>query len=300
MRVSSTSRKLSWDNFSGFFYILPPVIIIVILIIVPIIYAVDLSLLSVHLIKPTVKFVGLYNFIKVFKNKAFHQIFFNSMRWISLGTLGTILIGLGLGLFLNLEFKLNSLVRGVIFIPWIMPEVCVAFAWRWMLNSEMGVVNEVLMRLHLISEYVPWLAEKRMVLYVCLFVAMWRIYPFIGLMILATLHAIPKELYEAGQIDGTNFWQKFIFLTIPQLRYALVIGGLLTIIWLMNSFTTVFIMTEGGPLHYSEILPVLIYKTAFQSYRLSRAAAISLINFVILLIFSLIYLQVFRKHWRAT
>jgi len=300
MRVLSTSKKLSWDNFSGFFYILPPVIIIVIFIIVPIIYAVDLSLLSVHLIKPTVKFVGGYNFIKVLKSKTFHQIFFNSMRWISLGTLGTILIGLGLGLFLNLEFKLNSLVRGIIFIPWIMPEVCVAFAWRWMLNSEMGVVNEVLMRLHLIPGYVPWLAEKGMVLYVCLFVAVWRIYPFIALMILATLHAIPKELYEAGQIDGTNFWQKFIFLTIPQLRYALTIGGLLTIIWLMNSFTTVFIMTEGGPLHYSEILPVLIYKTAFQSYRLSRAAAISLINFVILLIFSLIYLQAFRKHWRVT
>jgi len=300
MRAVSRSRKLIWSNLSGFLYILPPVVIIVVLILVPIIYAIDLSLLNVHLIKPTVKFVGLYNFIKVFKSKTFHQIFFNSMRWISFGTLGTILIGLGLGLFLNLEFRLNSLVRGLIFIPWIMPEVCVAFAWRWMLNSEMGVVNEVLMRLNLIPGYIPWLAEKSIVLYVCLFVAMWRIYPFIALMILATLHAVPKELYEAGQIDGTNLWQKFVFLTLPQLRYALIIGGLLTIIWLMNSFTTVFIMTEGGPLHYSEILPVLIYKTAFQSYRLSRAAALSLINFLILLIFSLIYLQAFRKHWRTT
>jgi len=222
------------------------------------------------------------------------------MRWIGFGVLGTLLIGLGLGLFLNLEFRFNSLIRGLIFIPWIMPEVCVAFAWRWMLNSEMGVINEILKRLNLISNYVAWLAEPRMVLYVCLFVAIWRIYPFIALMILATLHGIPKELYEAGAIDGANFWQRFWYLTFPQLRYALTIGALLTIIWLMNSFTTVFIMTEGGPLHYSEILPVLIYKTAFQSYRLSRAAAISMINFTLLLIFSLIYLWVFRKQWRGS
>ncbi|MCD6256966.1 sugar ABC transporter permease [Candidatus Aerophobetes bacterium] len=274
--------------------------IILVFIIIPIFYAIDLSFYNVHLIKPRIKFIGLRNYLYLFRNSTFWEIFYNSIRWIGFGVLGTLLIGLGLGLFLNLEFRFNSLVRGLIFIPWIMPEVCVAFAWRWMLNSEMGVINEILKRLNLISNYVAWLAEPRMVLYVCLFVAIWRIYPFIALMILATLHGIPKELYEAGAIDGANFWQRFCYLTFPQLRYALTIGALLTVIWLMNSFTTVFIMTEGGPLHYSEILPVLIYKTAFQSYRLSRAAAISMINFTLLLIFSLIYLWVFRKQWRGS
>jgi multiple sugar transport system permease protein len=296
-QTKKSPRRLA-KNLSGYLYILPPVVIIVVLIIIPIIFAAELSLFNVHLIKPRVKFVGLANFVKLWQDPTFHLIFFNSMRWIGFGVLATVLIGLGLGLFLNLEFRLNSMVRGLIFIPWIMPEVCAAFAWRWMLNSEMGVINEVLARLHIISRYVAWLAQPNLVLYVCLFVAVWRIYPFICLMILATLHGIPKELYEAGQIDGTNTWQKFLYLTFPQLRYALVIGGLLTIIWLMNSFTTVFIMTEGGPLHYSEILPVLIYKTAFQYYRLSRAAAISLVNFVILLIFSLVYLRFFRGQWR--
>lgn len=297
MRSSYTNLT---RTFSSYLYILPPVVIILVFIIIPIFYAIDLSFYNVHLIKPRVRFVGLKNYLYILHNSTFWEIFYNSMRWIGFGVLGTLLIGLGLGLFLNLEFRFNSLVRGLIFIPWIMPEVCVAFAWRWMLNSEMGVINEILKRLNLISNYVAWLAEPRMVLYVCLFVAIWRIYPFIALMILATLHGIPKELYEAGAIDGANFWQRFWYLTFPQLRYALTIGALLTIIWLMNSFTTVFIMTEGGPLHYSEILPVLIYKTAFQSYRLSRAAAISMINFSLLLIFSLIYLWVFRKQWRGS
>ncbi|HDN85082.1 MAG TPA: sugar ABC transporter permease [Candidatus Aerophobetes bacterium] len=297
MRSSYTNLT---RTFSSYLYILPPVVIILVFIIIPIFYAIDLSFYNVHLIKPRVRFVGLKNYLYILHNSTFWEIFYNSMRWIVFGVLGTILIGLGLGLFLNLEFRFNSLIRGLIFIPWIMPEVCVAFAWRWMLNSEMGVINEILKRLNLISNYVAWLAEPRMVLYVCLFVAIWRIYPFIALMILATLHGIPKELYEAGAIDGANFWQRFWYLTFPQLRYALTIGALLTIIWLMNSFTTVFIMTEGGPLHYSEILPVLIYKTAFQSYRLSRAAAISMINFTLLLIFSLIYLWVFRKQWRGS
>ncbi|RLE12843.1 hypothetical protein DRI96_03910 [Candidatus Aerophobetes bacterium] len=297
MRSSYTNLT---RTFSSYLYILPPVVIILVFIIIPIFYAIDLSFYNVHLIKPRVRFVGLKNYLYILHNSTFWEIFYNSMRWIGFGVLGTLLIGLGLGLFLNLEFRFNSLIRGLIFIPWIMPEVCVAFAWRWMLNSEMGVINEILKRLNLISNYVAWLAEPRMVLYVCLFVAIWRIYPFIALMILATLHGIPKELYEAGAIDGANFWQRFWYLTFPQLRYALTIGALLTIIWLMNSFTTVFIMTEGGPLHYSEILPVLIYKTAFQSYRLSRAAAISMINFTLLLIFSLIYLWVFRKQWRGS
>ena len=297
MRSSYTNLT---RTFSSYLYILPPVVIILVFIIIPIFYAIDLSFYNVHLIKPRVRFVGLKNYLYILHNSTFWEIFYNSVRWIAFGVLGTVLIGLGLGLFLNLEFRFNSLIRGLIFIPWIMPEVCVAFAWRWMLNSEMGVINEILKRLNLISNYVAWLAEPRMVLYVCLFVAIWRIYPFIALMILATLHGIPKELYEAGAIDGANFWQRFWYLTFPQLRYALTIGALLTIIWLMNSFTTVFIMTEGGPLHYSEILPVLIYKTAFQSYRLSRAAAISMINFTLLLIFSLIYLWVFRKQWRGS
>jgi len=286
------------QNLFQYFYILPPVIIIITFIIIPIFYAVDLSFYSVHLIRPVVKFVGVENFRQILKDNTFWEIFSNSIRWIGFGTLGTLLIGLGIGLFLNLEFRLNSLVRGLIFIPWIMPEVCVAFAWRWMLNSEMGVVNEILRVLKLISQYIAWLANPNMVLYVCLFVAIWRIYPFIALMILATLHGIPRELYEAGAVDGANLWQRFYYLTLPQLRFALTIGALLTIIWLMNSFTTVFIMTEGGPRHSSEILPVLIYKTAFQAYRLSRASALSLINFSILLIFSLIYLWVFRKQWR--
>lgn len=297
MRSSYTNLT---RTFSSYLYILPPVVIILVFIIIPIFYAIDLSFYNVHLIKPRVRFVGLKNYLYILHNSTFWEIFYNSVRWIAFGVLGTVLIGLGLGLFLNLEFRFNSLIRGLIFIPWIMPEVCVAFAWRWMLNSEMGVINEILKRLNLISNYVAWLAEPRMVLYVCLFVAIWRIYPFIALMILATLHGIPKELYEAGAIDGANFWQRFWYLTFPQLRYALTIGALLTIIWLMNSFTTVFIMTEGGPLHYSEILPVLIYKTAFQSYRLSRAAAISMINFTLLLIFSLIYLWAFRKQWRGS
>jgi len=292
------SAKIT-KTFPQYFYILPPVIVIVVFIIIPILYAIDLSFYNVHLIKPRVNFVGLENYLRILQSNTFQEIFYNSMRWMGFGVLGTLLIGLGLGLFLNLEFRFNSLVRGLIFLPWIMPEVCVAFAWRWMLNSEMGVINEILKRLNLISRYVAWLADPKIVLYVCLFVAIWRIYPFITLMILATLHGIPRELYEAGAIDGANFWQRFCYLTFPQLRYALTIGALLTIIWLMNSFTIVFIMTEGGPLHYSETLPVLIYKMAFQSYRLSRAAAVSMINFTLLLIFSLIYLWVFRKQWRG-
>lgn len=295
MRGSSTKTA---RTLSQYFYILPPVIVIVVFIIIPIFYAINLSFYNVHLIKPRVNFVGLKNYLRIFGDETFWEIFYNSMRWIGFGALGTLLIGLGLGMFLNLEFRFNSVVRGLIFIPWIMPEVVVAFAWRWMLNSEMGVVNEILKRLNLISRYVPWLAEPNIVLYVCLWVAIWRIYPFISLMILGALHGIPRELYEAGAIDGANYWQSFCHLTLPQLRYALTIGLLLTMIWLMNSFTTVFIMTEGGPLHYSEILPVLIYKMAFQAFRLSRAAALSMINFGILLVFSSLYLWVFRKHWR--
>jgi len=294
------SLSVHLRELSNYLYVLPPVIIVAIFIIIPIFYATQLSFYNIHLIKPRVKFVGLANFAYLLKSRVFHQIFFNSLRWVGFGTVATIMIGLGLGLFLNLEFRFNSIVRGLIFIPWIMPEVCVAFAWRWMLNSEMGIINEILTKIHLLPQYVAWLADPKMVLYVCLFVAIWRIYPFISLMILATLRGIPKELYEAGHIDGADTWQRFFYLTLPQLRYALVIGSLLTAIWLMNSFTTVFIMTEGGPGHYSEILPVLIYKTAFQSYRLSRAASISIVNFLILLVFSLIYLQVFRKQWRTT
>jgi multiple sugar transport system permease protein len=289
------------DVLYAYSFVIPALIIIGIFVLVPVINGVILSLQNVYLIKDVpLEFVGLDNFAKLFAGEdVFLIAAINTVIWSVAGTALTLLLGLFLGLVLNVEFKLTWLVRSLMLIPWILPDVVVATEWKWMFNTEMGIVNQTLVDAGIIQRIsdIQWLSSPDMALFTCILIQVWRLAPLVGLMVLATLQGIPREHYEAADVDGASSTNKFIHITLPNLLYVAIFGTLLTLIWLFNSFGIVFITTEGGPIHATEIFATLIYKISFQNYKLSEGAALGTINFIILFIISVSYLVLIRRRW---
>ncbi|MGA2238009.1 MAG: sugar ABC transporter permease [Candidatus Bathyarchaeia archaeon] len=288
------------DILYAYSFVLPALIIIGIFILVPVVNGVILALQNVYLIvaRP-LAFVGLQNFVTLFGDEVFWIAAVNTLIWTVVGTALTMLLGIFLGLVLNVEFKLTWLVRGLMLLPWILPDVVVATEWKWMLNTEMGIANQMLVNvgiIHKISD-IQWLSSPNLALLTTILIQVWRLSPLVGLLVLATLQGIPREHYEAAEVDGASSANKLIHITLPNLLYVVIFGTLLTMIWLFNSFGIVFISTEGGPIHATEIFATLIYKICFQDYKLSVGAALGTINFIVLFVISVAYLLVIRRRW---
>jgi multiple sugar transport system permease protein len=164
----------------------------------------------------------------------------------------------------------------------------VAFVWRWILDPRpSGVLNDVLLKLGLIDLPIAYLAERGLALLIVIIFESWRYFPFAMLMILARLQAIDETLYEAAEVDGANTWAKFLYITLPELRYVLGALFLLRLMWTFNKFDDIFLLTGGG--FGTKVLPVLTYEFSFRLFDFGRGASTAMILLVILIVFMVIY-----------
>jgi len=209
-------------------------------------------------------------------------------------TILTMVIGLIASLLLNQKFRLRGLTRSIFLAPYVAPIVSVAFVWRWILDPRpSGVLNDILMRLGLIDLPKAYLATRGLALILMIFFQAWRYFPFAMLMILARLQAIDGTLYEAAEVDGANTWQKFLFITIPELRYVLGAIFLLRLIWTFNKFDDIYLLTNGG--YGTNVLPVLTYQFSFKLFNFGVGAAAAMILLVVLAIFMALYIGIVMK-----
>ena len=169
-----------------------------------------------------------------------------------------------------------------------------ATIWLWLLEPQFGVVNFLLRALGVVDAPVAWLGEPRLAFASVVMVDVWRGVPFVMLLMLAGLQTIPQDQYEAASIDGANAWQRFRFVTLPNLKYLLVVASTLDIINTIRHYDIIGVMTGGGPAGATEVLPVLLYNTAFRGNRFGDAAAIGVALLAIVLAFSLVYLRITR------
>jgi len=247
------------------------------------------------------EFVGLENYYKVINDYAFKFKTWNSMGaaltsivYSVASTTVTVFLGLIAALLLNRKFKWRGIFRAAFLFPYVAPIISVAFVWRWMLSPRMsGIVNDVLLRMGAISEPLSFLSTRGLALLIVITFTAWRYFPFAMLMILSRLQAIDETLYESAAVDGANRWQKFRFITLPQLR--LVIGAvfMLRLIWTFNKFENIFLLTGGG--YGTGVLPILTYQFSFESYNFGKGAATAMILFGILLVFLALYWGLFVR-----
>ncbi|MCG3209773.1 MAG: Inner membrane ABC transporter permease protein YcjO [Anaerolineae bacterium] len=205
-------------------------------------------------------------------------------------TVLTVMVGLAAALLLNQPFRARGLSRAIFLFPYVAPIVSVAFVWRWMLDPKpSGVINYLLMEASLIDRPVAWLATRGWALVLVIIFEAWRYFPFAMLMILARLQAVDSTLYEAAKVDGANAWQRFLNITLPELRYVIGAIFLLRLIWTFNKFDDIFLLTGGG--FGTKVLPVLTYEFSFRLFDFGKGAAASMILLAILVVFLILYVR---------
>ncbi|MDQ7024065.1 MAG: sugar ABC transporter permease [Anaerolineae bacterium] len=241
------------------------------------------------------EFTGFDNYRDViddfaFKWQGWNQwgAFVTTIVYSFTSTILTLFLGLIAALILNQKFVGRGLARGIFLFPYVAPVVSVAFVWRWILDpGPAGVLNDVLMSTNVIDLPKAYLAQRGLAIWIVVLFQGWRYFPFAMLMILARLQAIDTTLFEAVDVDGGNAWDKFRYVTLPDLRYVLGAIFLLRLLWTFNKFDDIWLLTGGG--YGTNVLPVLTYQFSFNSSNFGKGAATAMILLVFLVVFIVIY-----------
>lgn len=276
---------------SGVLFVLPAIIVIGLVIIYPIIYQVYLSFFKVSMFSPGPKFCGLGNYLDVIQRSDFRNAFGRTVVWATVCVFFQIILGFAAAIVFNEEFWGRGVFRGLVLIPWIVPTVIASSTWRWMYHADFGIINGLLHQLGLISTKVNWLGNLDLAMWAVAIVNIWKMFPFVMLMFLAALQAIPKELYEAAWIDGAGIIETFRYVTLPSTKAIRLTTTLLLIIWSLNSFTIPYVMTEGGPLNRLELMSLYVFRLMFKNYQDGEAAAVAMMLFAVMLLFTIIYIK---------
>lgn len=277
----------------------PSFLVLLGVVIYPFIYNVVLSLSNMNLrhIKDW-DIIGFRQYIKVFLEPSqpnFYVILLKTIIWTVVNVFFHVVIGVFLALLLNQQLKGRSIFRTLLVLPWAVPQVIVALTWRGMFNYEYGSINLILTGLGLPA--VEWLKDPTWAFIACIITNVWLGFPFMMVIALGALQSIPNDLYEAAEIDGAGWLHKLRNITIPLIRPVMVPAITLGTIWTFNNLNIVWLVTNAGePSDQTHILVSFVYKSAFNLYRYGYAAALSMVIFAILLVFSLS----FMKRTRAT
>ena len=282
--------KASSYGKAGIGFLVPAIVILVGLLIYPLAYGVYISFFRTNLLNRW-DFVALENYGHILGGSPFARSMALSALFAAAVVAGHFLLGGGLALALNRPLRGQKVFRTVLLLPWLFPEVVVGLDWRWLLNPLYGPVNYALKAVGLPGD-VEWLGEPLPALLSVIIAAIWKGYPFVMIMLLAGLQTIPRDLYEAAQIDGASPWGEFRYVTLPSLVNVIAVVLILDTVWWFKHYTIVWVMTQGGPVDATNVVSIDIYRTAFLGFRFGEAAAMSVVVFLVCLAASFLYRRV--------
>jgi multiple sugar transport system permease protein len=258
---------------------------------VPVINAILMSFQNYDLRRPSrIGFNNFKNYLDVLKDPLFWGALWKTIVWVVAGVGLQFVFGFILALLLNKKFPGRGIVRSISLIPWVTPGVLIGLMWRWIFDGNYGVLNDLLLRLGLIQESLPFLAQPSTAFPAVILTIVWQGIPFFALMLLAGLQGIPDELYNAADVDGANGIQKFFLITVPSLKSVIYVTTLLRIIWVANSVDVIFNLTEGGPAYSTQTLSVYIFNKG-NSLNLGYAATLSIMLTLVLATVAVRYLK---------
>lgn len=273
-----------------YLFIAPAFIVMAIMVFYPLGYGFWLSLTNMSL--RTFKnpgFVGLQNYIRVFQDPEVLATFIRTIIWTFVNVFFHVTIGLFLAILLNRKLPGKSILRVFLIIPWAMPQYIAALTWKGMFNQNFGAINLMLGWFGI--ENLPWLSDPKLTFYAAIITNIWLGFPFMMMITLGGLQSIPSELYEAADIDGASPWSKFKDITLPLLKPTLTPAIILGTIWTFNMLNIIIILAGGYGNKETQILVTDVYRLAFNFYRDGFAAAYSVLIFIFLLVFSVIYVR---------
>jgi arabinogalactan oligomer/maltooligosaccharide transport system permease protein len=287
----------NWKHNTYIFFLVAPAFVILIgVVIYPFLYNIVLSLSNMSLMHiRDWKIVGLQQYRKVFVEPSqpdFYVVFYKTVIWTIVNLFFHVTIGVFLALVLNQkEIRGKAIFRTILVLPWAVPQLIVALTWRGMFNYEYGSINLMLTQWFGLPA-VAWLKSPLEAFIAVIITNVWLGFPFMMVIALGALQSIPHDLYEAAEIDGASWYHKLKNITIPLIRPVMVPAITLGTIWTFNNLNIVWLVSNAGePSDQTHLLVSFVYKAAFNFYRYGYGAALSMVIFVVLLVFSLVFMR---------
>jgi multiple sugar transport system permease protein len=286
--VSRWTRLLENQRVLAVALLAPGVIILTIFIAYPFVMAIWFALTDIS-VGVAGKFVGIANFAKAWEDTIFQTAFRNTVFYTFWATVFKLSLGMWLALLLNRHFRFKRLVRASMLLPFIIPTVLSAFAWRWMFDPTFSVINWSLYHAGWITDRLPFLSNGDWAMWCAIVVNTWRGMPFFAITLLAGLQTISPDLHEAAALDGANAWHRFWHVTWPLLLPVTLVVVVFSVIQTFSDFQLIYVLTGGGPANSTHLVATYAYQIGVASGLLGEGAAISLFMFPVL--FAVVWVQ---------
>lgn len=282
-----------YGKYTPYLFLLPAAVVLVIFFFIPFFQTFLLSFLdySHNIYKP--EFIGLENYINLFKNPIFYKVLWNTFIYLFVAVPILAIFPLFLAILINQKIKGVTLYKILIYLPVIVSIVVAAIAFKW-LYADQGILNYLVTKLGM--EPIGWLTDPNYALYSVIIVTIWKGIGYYMIIYLAALMSVPKELYEACDIDGANFLTKHLTVTVPHIMPTIALVTTISAISAMKVFAEIYVMTKGGPLNSSKTIVYYIYERAFENLDLGFASAMAVVLLIIVMIFSLVNILCFERN----
>ncbi|MEQ8729771.1 MAG: sugar ABC transporter permease [Roseitalea porphyridii] len=274
----------------------PALVLVAGIFLYPAVFTLTLSVTEFDMVRLQIgEFVGLENYARLLANPGFIDTIWRTIYFGLLISVAATVFGFLIALLLDQKFAGRTVLRVVVVLPWAVPPVVAGVLWGQMFHADVGFVNALLYRVGLIDQYRIWLGDGWTALHVIAIAEIWKAIPFMVLFFLAGLQSIPQQLFEAAAVDGATVWQRFRYVLLPLMVPIAIPLILIQFVWAMKAFDTIFVLTRGGPAGSTTTLNYLVYREAFQSFDLGRAAAAAYVLLLVTL-FVVLVMSVVRHY----
>ncbi|MDG2197169.1 MAG: sugar ABC transporter permease [SAR324 cluster bacterium] len=280
--------KLHRNTRIGYLFVLPSLLVVIFVLVYPVIQAFLYSLKPEYSENSEWSFENYANLIS---DDRFVESFNNTLIFTFFTIPAELIFGLVIAVLLNKEFKFRGIVRVAILFPWALPTALNAIMWRWMFNTEFGIINYGLISIGLIENQLNWLGKEPLAMIAMMSVSTWKTSSFMALLLLAGLQTIPKDLYESAKTDGASDLKSFFYITLPLLTPAIIVSLLLRTMDALRVFELPFNFTDGGPLNTTETISLYSYRVLFEFVEFNYGSSMVIVQFILIMIMSLIYIK---------
>jgi len=279
----------------GVLLMVPAVTLLLLLTLYPVLYGIWISFFNKHSFFPEQTFVGFGNYLFLFNDPEFWAAVWRGAVYSISSIVLQIVLGVAAALLLNEIFPGRGILRAIVMFPYVVPTVVAVILWKWLLNSQFGLVNYLIESVGLVDQPISWMG-KDWIMVSLIIVSVWQFFPFVVIGVLARLQTVPQELYEAAHVDGANALQRFFHVTLPQLKSVLFVIVLLRSIWMFTKFDTPWLMIQGGGAEtYIRTLPVYTYMRTFAYYEAGLGSAMAVVMFLALAGVTAIYFRIWQR-----
>ena len=282
-----------YRKYTPYLFLFPAFAVLIVFFFIPFFQTFGLSFFDYSSSLYNPNFNGLDNYIKLFHEPIFYKVMFNTFMYLVIAVPFLVIFPLFLAILINQKIRGITVYKILIYLPVIVSIVVAAIAFKWIYAAQ-GVLNYILSFFHI--HQIGWLIDTKWALFSVAIVTIWKGIGYYMMIYLSALMGVPQELYEACDIDGANFIQKHLTVTIPHIMPTVALVSTISTISAMKVFAEIYVMTKGGPLDSTKTIVYYIYERAFENLDLGYASALAVVLLLVVMIFSLINILCFEKN----